>query len=257
MDTSAINYNTFDSFIEQYDLYVFDFDLTILKIHSYAQNMTPSKVESMGWRKLMDQFADPIFFRDLINYLISQNKKVAIASFGKYNVIKAYLDRLFDNTSIFGLDNIITPPNERNIRPSDDKNEYLVGLIRDFNIDYKRVIFFDDDINNINKSKELGVMAIQIDPMNGFNRNVWNQLAKPKQKPIPKLINKPIHKQKKELPDKTLNENVIETFENETKKIEKVEEENEKDDFMSYYINWLNMFVIIFIGIYWIITKYV
>jgi hypothetical protein len=250
MDTSAINYNTFDSFIEQYDLYVFDFDLTILKIHSYAQNMTPSKVESMGWRKLMDQFSDPIFFRDLINYLISQNKKVAIASFGKYNVIKAYLDRLFDNTSIFGLDNIITPTNERNIRPNDDKNEYLVGLIRDLNIDYKRVIFFDDDINNINKSKELGVMAIQIDPMNGFNRNVWNQLAKP--------IHKPIPKQKKERQNKqeNINPNVIETFENETKKIEKVEEETEKDDFMSYYINWLNMFVIIFIGIYWIITKY-
>jgi hypothetical protein len=252
MDTSAINYNTFDSFIEEYDLYVFDFDMTILKIHSYAQNMTPSKVESMGWRKLMDQFADPIFFRDLINYLISQNKKVAIASFGKYNVIKAYLDRLFDNTSIFGLDNIITPPNERNIRPSDDKNEYLVGLIRDLNIDYKRVIFFDDDINNINKSKELGVTAIQIDPMNGFNRNVWNQLAKPKQKLIPK------EKKERQNKQENINPNVIETFENETKKIEKVEKEttNDKDDFMSYYINWLNMFVIIFIVIYWIITKY-
>jgi hypothetical protein len=250
MDTSAINYNTFDSFIEEYDLYVFDFDMTILKIHSYAQNMTPSQVESMGWRKLMDQFADPIFFRDLINYLISRNKKVAIASFGKYNVIKAYLDRLFDNTSIFGLDNIITPPNERNIRPSDDKNEYLVGLIRDLNIDYKRVIFFDDDINNVNKSKELGIMAIQIDPMNGFNRNVWNQLTKLKLK----QIHKTIPKQKKKLQYKELNENVIETFENETKKIEKVEKVD--DDFMSYYINWLNMFVIIFIGIYWIITKY-
>jgi hypothetical protein len=252
MDTSAINYNSFDSFIEEYDLYIFDFDMTILKIHSYAENMTPSKVESMGWRKLMDQFADPIFFRDLINYLISQNKKVAIASFGKYNVIKAYLDRLFDNTSIFGLDNIITPMNERNIRPSDDKNEYLVGLIRDLNIDYKRVIFFDDDINNINKSKELGVMAIQIDPMNGFNRNVWNQLAKQKQKPIPK------EKKERQNKQENINPNVIETFENETKKMEKVEEktENEKDDFMSYYINWLNMFVIIFIGIYWIITKY-
>ena len=250
MDTSAINYNTFDSFIEQYDLYVFDFDLTILKIHSYAQNMTPSKVESMGWRKLMDQFADPIFFRDLINYLISQNKKVAIASFGKYNVIKAYLDRLFDNTSIFGLDNIITPMNERNIRPSDDKNEYLIGLVRDLNIDYKRVIFFDDDINNINKSKELGITAIQIDPMNGFNRNVWNQLAKPK------LKKESQEKKDKQNKQENINLNVIETFENETKKIEKVEEGTEKDDFMSYYINWLNMFVIIFIGIYWIITKY-
>jgi FMN phosphatase YigB (HAD superfamily) len=254
MDTSAINYNTFDSFIEEYDLYVFDFDLTILKIHSYAQNMTPSQVESMGWRKLMDQFADPIFFRDLINYLISQNKKVAIASFGKYNVIKAYLDRLFDNTSIFGLDNIITPMNEKKTRPSDDKNEYLVGLIRDLNIDYRRVIFFDDDINNINKSKELGVTAIQIDPMNGFNRNVWNQLAKPNK-------TKPIKNKKNEINNKNnMNQKVIEPFENETKKkvekVEKVESENNNEDFMSYYINWLNMFVIIFIAIYGIIKKY-
>ena len=182
MDTSAINYNQYDSFIKKYDLYVFDFDMTILKIHSYAQNITPSVVESMGWRKLMDHFADPIFFRDLVNYLISSGKKVAIASFGKYHVIKAYLDRLFDNHDIFGLDNIITPTNERIIRPNDDKNEYLIELIRNINIDYKRVIFFDDDINNINKSKELGVTAIPINPRNGFNRNVWNQLAKPNQK---------------------------------------------------------------------------
>jgi hypothetical protein len=250
------NFKEFDTFINQYDLYIFDFDLTILKIHSYAQNITPSQVESMGWRKLMDQFADPIFFRDLINYIISQKKKVAIVSFGKYTVIKAYLDRLFDNTSIFGLDNIITPPNERNIRPNDDKNEYLVSLIRDLNIDYKRVIFFDDDINNINKSKELEVMSIQIDPMNGFNRNVWNQLAKPKEK------KKKEGKKERQDKQENINSNVIETFENETKKIEKIEKveeetNNEKDDFMSYYINWLNMFVVIFIGIYWIITKYV
>jgi hypothetical protein len=196
----------------------------------------------------MDHFADPIFFRDLVNYLISSGKKVAIASFGKYHVIKAYLDRLFDNHDIFGLDNIITPTNERNIRPNDDKNEYLIELIRNLTIDYKRVIFFDDDINNINKSKELGVKSIQIDPRNGFNRNVWNQLAKlPKKQP---------GTSKKENKTET-----IEAFENQSKtniekELKETKEEKEESNFMSYYINWLNMFVVIFIGIYWIITKY-
>ncbi len=246
MDTSAINYNQYDNFIEQYDLYIFDFDMTILKIHSYAQNMTPSKVESMGWRKLMDQFADPIFFRDLINYLVSNGKKVAIASFGKYPVIKAYLDRLFDKPDIFDSHNIITPT--RNIRPNDDKNEYLVSLIRELNIDYKKVIFFDDDVNNVMKSRELGLTAVQIDPRNGFNRNVWNGLQQPKAKPKKTPINK----------NKNENEsnNTIETFENQEKKEKPIIVVKEEDDFMSYYINWLNMFVVIFIGIYWIITKY-
>ena len=74
MDTTQINYSKFDNFISQYDLYAFDFDLTILKIHAYAMDIKATQVESMSWKKLMDQFADPIFFRDLINYLIIENK---------------------------------------------------------------------------------------------------------------------------------------------------------------------------------------
>ena len=109
MDSTKNIYSNYDNFIKKYDLFIWDFDLTILKIHSYAMEVKSTDVESMSWKKLMHHFADPIFFRDLVNYLVSNKKKVAIISFGTYNVIKSYLDRLFDDNKIFGLDNIITP----------------------------------------------------------------------------------------------------------------------------------------------------
>ena len=40
-------------------------------------------------------------------------------------------------------------------KPSSDKNQYIIDITRKYSIDYSKVIFFDDDTNNIEKSKEL------------------------------------------------------------------------------------------------------
>ncbi len=181
MDSVQIIFSKFDDFIKQYDLFAFDFDLTILKIHAYANDIKATDVEAMSWKKIMDHFADPIFFRDLVNYLISQKKKVAIVSFGTFNVIKAYLDRLFDNPNIFGLNNIITPLDgnnryTRSLKPDSDKNQLLIDLVKKLNLNFNRVIFFDDDEKNITHSKELGLTAVKIDSKKGFNRMVWLDL---------------------------------------------------------------------------------
>ena len=181
MDSTKNIYSNYDNFIKKYDLFIWDFDLTILKIHSYAMEVKSGDVEGMNWKRLMCQFADPIFFRDLVNYLVSHKKKVAIISFGTYNVIKSYLDRLFDDNKIFGLDNIITPleGNQRYnklFKPSSDKNQYIIDVARKHSIDYSKVIFFDDDTNNIEKSKELGISSYLINPKNGFNKEFWNNL---------------------------------------------------------------------------------
>jgi hypothetical protein len=181
MDSVQIIFSKFDDFVKQYDLFAFDFDLTILKIHAYANDIKATDVEAMSWKKIMDHFADPIFFRDLVNYLISQKKKVAIVSFGTFNVIKAYLDRLFDNPNIFGLNNIITPLDgnnryTRSLKPDSDKNQLLIDLVKKLNLNFNRVIFFDDDEKNITHSKELGLTAVKIDSNKGFNRMVWLDL---------------------------------------------------------------------------------
>jgi FMN phosphatase YigB (HAD superfamily) len=296
MDTTQINYNKFDNFISQYDLYAFDFDQTILKIHAYAMDIKATQVEAMSWKKLMDHFADPIFFRDLINYLISKKKKVAIVSFGTYNVIKAYLDRLFDNPNIFTQNNILTPLEgnqryNRTLKPDSDKNQLLIDLSRKDDIEYNRILFFDDDIKNIERAKEMGVEAIHIIKPNGFNKDLWQQLVA---KSIPSTTSSatlsslsssitsrnnsdyPLEQTTNKIPPLPSSRGgSIEKFENPkpdvdeekvkqvkvNKKVKKEKEEKEPENeeeggFMSYYMNWINVLAIIFIAIYWIIEKF-
>jgi hypothetical protein len=188
MDNTKEEFKQYNPFINKYELFIWDFDLTILKIHSYATDIKEEEVRSLSWKKLMCHFADPIFFRDLIYFLIENKKKVAIVSFAKYNVIKAYLDRLFDDTNIFGMHNIITPVQNckkynRNLRIDSDKNQYIIDLSREHNIDYKNILFFDDTYTNTNNAKDLGVTAIQIDSKKGFVKEVWNKVALNNMKP--------------------------------------------------------------------------
>ncbi len=176
--------SNYDVLLNQYDLYIWDFDMTILRIHSYANNMHSSEINTMNWKKFIAHFWDPIFFRDLVNYIISKKKKVAICSFATYNVIKTFMDRLFDNNNIFGLHNILTPLNgeqkyNRTVRIGSDKNNLLLELIRDNpGIQNSRCIFFDDTQSIIDSAKELGISVVKIDPSIGFSRQSFNPLVK-------------------------------------------------------------------------------
>lgn len=295
MDTTQINYSKFDNFISQYDLYAFDFDQTILRIHAYAMDIKTTQVEALSWKKLMDHFADPIFFRDLINYLISKQKKVAIVSFGTYNVIKAYLDRLFDNPNIFTQNNILTPLEgnqryNRTLKPDSDKNQLLIDLSRKDDIPHQRILFFDDDIKNIERAKEMGVEAIHIIKPNGFNKDIWQQLVNKSlsqsiqstsSNNVGKSSDYPLEQSTNKIPPLPSSRGgSIEKFENpkpdadkekvskkikKDKKKETTKENNgenngenneEEGGFMSYYMNWINVLAVIFIAIYWIIEKF-
>jgi hypothetical protein len=182
MDDTQNILSNYDVLLNQYDLYIWDFDMTILRIHSYANNMDSSEVNSMNWKKFVAHFWDPIFFRDLVNYIISKKKKVAICSFATYNVIKAFMDRLFDNDKIFGLHNILTPLTggqkyNRTVRIGSDKNNLLLELIRDNpGIHNSRCIFFDDTQSIIDSAKELGISVVKIDRSIGFSRKSFNPL---------------------------------------------------------------------------------
>ena len=179
MDSIKEKFNRYDEFVSRYDLYIWDFDLTILKIHSFANEIKEDDVKSLSWKKLMCHFADPIFFRDLVYYLIGHKKKVAIISFGYYNVIKAYLDRLFDNDNIFGKHNIITPLDEcqRHASINSDKNQYIINIAREHNISYPKILFFDDTYLNVNNARELGINTVKISEKTGFTQTVWNQMT--------------------------------------------------------------------------------
>jgi hypothetical protein len=258
MDSIKESFYKYDNIIDKYDLYIWDFDLTILKIHSYANKITKEEVESLSWKKLMCDFADPIFFRDLVYYLIGRKKKVAIISFGDYNVIKAYLDRLFDNDNIFGDHNILTPIRcNRHQQINSDKNQYIIDLVRENNIEYPRVLFFDDTYTNITNANELGIKAIKINEKIWFTQTVWNEFInnmnnmnnikdKEKDKEKEKIKDIIFDNKPKYIPEKIINGNIIENFEN---------KDNESTSFFNIkiddrYINWINVFAIIFLVSY-------
>ena len=247
MDSIREDFHRYDNFIKKYDLYIWDFDLTVVKIHTYATEVKEEDVTSLSWKKFMHHFADPIFFRDLVIYLIENKKKVAIASFGNYNVIKTYMDRLFADNHIFDKNNIITPDkNTRHLRNGTDKNQYIINLSREYNVEYNKIIFFDDTLLNTNNANDLGVLSIEINKNEGFTKRVWNSVM-------------PIDL---DTSNKEMNEKIIHPLKE--KQLEKVEQKKEKEisvvegfenKTLSFIINdryltLINILAIIFIIVY-------
>lgn len=73
-------------------LVVWDFDKTILRIHAFGDRIAPADVSK---RDLDADFCDRAFFVQLSRFLVARGVAVAVASFGKYDVIQEYLDRAF------------------------------------------------------------------------------------------------------------------------------------------------------------------
>lgn len=173
---------------ENYDLWIWDFDLTLLNIHSYKDALTTYDVGRKKQKDLLNDFADPEFFITLVNMLIMNNKKIGVISFGTYNVIKTYLERVMGNNYIFNSENILTPLlgdsryGEVVPCPPENKNEMIQKLAKKYNVNMSRIIFFDDSKNNILAAKKLGVMASYVSPSSGFTelylRNVEAEFRK-------------------------------------------------------------------------------
>lgn len=98
----------FDLLAEVLSLVVFDFDLTVLSIHSWGERIDEAEVESRDWK---DDFEDLELFTRVCRNLVERGVPVAIASFGKREVITKYLDLAFggDRKKIFP-DNCISTP---------------------------------------------------------------------------------------------------------------------------------------------------
>jgi hypothetical protein len=73
-------------------LVVWDFDLTLLTLHSFGERIQPWAVAA---RCLEDDFWDLRFFCELVPALTAAGLRVAVASFGRYDVIQAYMDAAF------------------------------------------------------------------------------------------------------------------------------------------------------------------
>jgi hypothetical protein len=168
-------------------LVVWDFDLTILAIHSFAERVSPASIAS---RCLEDDFIDLEFFRELINTLLINNIHVAIASFGRYEVIQEYLKYalkdILDKNGFppFTRDNIMTPSLLGVVDGcslKDGKNGMLQLLLQRYElnslktgldkIDVSNILFFDDDPLNVELARRINIGAIH--SPTGFHYDVW------------------------------------------------------------------------------------
>ena len=85
---------------------VWDWDKTVLRIHSWGQRIRPEDVTA-GHRD--GDYADGACFQTLVRNLVAGGYQVYIASFGSFEVIKAYTDRMFGTASPFNRATISTP----------------------------------------------------------------------------------------------------------------------------------------------------
>eukprot|EP01138_Halocafeteria_seosinensis_P011322 gb/GECG01011565.1/.p1 GENE.gb/GECG01011565.1/~~gb/GECG01011565.1/.p1 ORF type:complete len:600 (+),score=97.45 gb/GECG01011565.1/:1-1800(+) len=159
---------------------VWDFDKTVLRIHAFAKRISPAHVPK---RRLSEDFADLEGFKSVVYQLVKNDIKVGIASFGRHDVIKAYLDRTFPDQTIFTPEDICTP-SSLNIDGLRDgcavpggKSAQLEQFISRWGIKKEQLVFFDDDYNNVTNLDHEGYKWYFHTPQ-GFTSLVWAEATK-------------------------------------------------------------------------------
>jgi len=160
---------------KQCKLWVWDFDDTLINTETYSRrNMKPSTIRNLRNCDLDTDFPQWRYFNRLIDYLVTHGKYVGIASFGTYDIIRAYMDRIFGfNQKYFSKQNIIAPclltRDNRSFSIPPNKNEYIYQLMKIYRVqDFGRVVLFDDMPSNISSATSIGVIGVQIaTPRNG------------------------------------------------------------------------------------------
>jgi len=166
-------------------LWVWDFDDTLIDTkYYYKSNMNPEAIRYRTDIELTNEVPQWRYFKKLVSYLVQNGKYVAIASFGTYEIIKAYMDRIMGfNQTFFTNKNLIAPNSkERNrkcFRIPPNKNEYIYKIMKHYKVEeFKRVVLFDDLASNIADAIGVGIIAIQINtPSNGDARDNNNNTS--------------------------------------------------------------------------------
>lgn len=160
------------------DLWVWDFDDTLIDTTTYyVQDMSTKAILDRTEAELNQEWPCWKYFRDLVIFLVSNGKRVGIASFGTYEIIQAYMDRVFGRgQKYFTRVNIMAACMEdrrnREFKMPHNKNPYIYDLMKFYRVqDYPKVVLFDDLASNIADASAIGVLAIIVPgrDLNGIN----------------------------------------------------------------------------------------
>lgn len=163
---------------ERVQLVVFDFDLTLLRVHTAAAQIAPEDVARRAWQR---DFVDLAFFRQLVTQLHGAGIRVAIASFGHYATIQAYMSAAFPDPPLFDRETIVTPgilPGGRDgVALPDGKQSLLARLqARLFGTGPRAppraaVLLVDDDASNIGHARAAGHGVLHVP--HGLSAEAW------------------------------------------------------------------------------------
>lgn len=157
-----------DYMLKKYKLWLWDFDDTLIDTASYYRNnMNPDDIRRRTDAELDIEFPSWRYFSDLIIYLGVNGIKVGIVSFGTYEIIRAYMDRVVGfNQRIFNKKNILALCRDergRILEYKPDKNDFIKQLMDFYKIvEVSNVVLFDDRMTNVAQAARLGAHAVLI-----------------------------------------------------------------------------------------------
>lgn len=157
-----------DYMLRKYQLWLWDFDDTLIDTASYYRNnMNPDDIRRRTDAELDIEFPSWRYFSDLVIYLGINGIKVGIVSFGTYEIIRAYMDRVVGfNQRIFNKKNILALCRDEKgniLEYKPDKNDFIKQLMDFYKIvEVSNVVLFDDRMTNVAQAAKLGADAILI-----------------------------------------------------------------------------------------------
>ena len=141
---------------------VFDFDKCLMEKHWWSTYKNNS-INTINPKK--EDFAHKDIEEIFHKCIDTENITLAVASFGRKDVIKKALLNLLGNKSekIY-----VTTPSDydgnQDGRSMGSKNIQLENIAGKYNIKPENIIFFDDDNNNIKEATKIGINAIKTAP---------------------------------------------------------------------------------------------
>jgi hypothetical protein len=158
-------------------LWVWDWDDTLIDTQAYRRHsMEPEIIRKvLTDAEIIQDVPNANYFRRLVQYLVTTGRRVGIASFGTYSIIRAYMDRIFGpGQQYFGAVNILATCPEIGCRRDClnqplNKNAYILRIMKHYRIQsYSAVVLFDDLASNIADAMRIGCMTFQIDESTGY-----------------------------------------------------------------------------------------
>lgn len=176
-----LEYKKITSSLKQIKLLVFDFDGTLTiqhtchRIHRTIASQPNSLNTIIG-------FENAILFKEFIEYLLLNNKKVAIASYGIKTIILNQLNQIFGDDNPFNVSNIITPADigwREGCCPPAGYNKVIMldHLAFKFSCSKSEVILIDDDIRNVNEARTQQYKSIHVPSLKGWS-HTYNSIKK-------------------------------------------------------------------------------